>query len=160
MGKEGLKKSLELNCGEIGILEGAMGYFDGIGTTMEGSAYDISCKLDINSILVYKPQGEMMSMIPKIKGMVDFSKGRIKGIIFSKTRKMLYEQYKNLVEKHLDIEVLAKDTEDDHKQEEVRREHPYYATNRTKRNISDRIKKANEQEDEGDKKQITYPDEL
>ena len=107
MGKEGLKKSLELNCGEFGILEGAMGYFDGIGTTMEGSAYDISRKLDINSILVYKPQGEMMSMIPKIKGMVDFSKGRIKGIIFSKTRKMLYEQYKNLVEKHLDIEVLG-----------------------------------------------------
>ena len=64
------------------------------------------------------------------------------------------------VDTDIDIEDLAQDTEDDHKQEEVRREHPYYATNRTKRNISDRIKKANEQEDEGDKKQITYPDEL
>lgn len=64
------------------------------------------------------------------------------------------------VDPDLDIEDLAKDTEDDHKQEEVRREHPYYATNRTNRNISDRIKKANEQEDEGDKKQLRYPDEF
>lgn len=60
----------------------------------------------------------------------------------------------------LDIEDLAKDKEDDHKQAEVRREHPYYATNRTHRNLSDRVKKANEQEDEGDKKQMTFPDEF
>lgn len=64
------------------------------------------------------------------------------------------------VDSDIDIEDLAKDKEDDHKQEEVRREHPYYATNRTHRNISDRVKKANEQEDEGDKKQMTYPDEF
>lgn len=64
------------------------------------------------------------------------------------------------VDTDIDIEDLAQDTEDDHKQEEVRREHPYYATNRTNRNISDRIKKANEQEDEGDKKQMLYPDEF
>ncbi|WDC84920.1 hypothetical protein PL321_04960 [Caloramator sp. mosi_1] len=64
-----------------------MGYFDGIYNTFENSSYDISKSLDINSVLIYSPKGEMFSMIPKIKGAVDFSCGRIKGIILNRTNK-------------------------------------------------------------------------
>ena len=90
MSEEGMRKAISLNYGEMGIVEGAMGYFDGIGRGTKASAFDIAKSLDINTILVYRPQGEMFSIIPKLKGILDYSEGRIKGIIFSMTRKMMY----------------------------------------------------------------------
>lgn len=107
MGKEGLIHSIGMNNGEFGLIEGAMGYFDGIYNTYENSSYDISLQLDIPSILVYSPKGEMFSAIPKIKGMVDFSKGRIKGIILNKTAESMYTLLKEQIEKHVNIEVLG-----------------------------------------------------
>lgn len=107
MGEKGMRGALALNRGELGIIEGAMGYFDGIGRGLDASAYDIARTLDINTILVYRPGGEMFTMIPKLKGMIDFSEGRIKGIIFAMTNKMLYMQYKALVEEYLNLEVLG-----------------------------------------------------
>lgn len=107
MGKEGLIHSIGMNNGEFGLIEGAMGYFDGIYNTYENSSYHISLQLDIPSILVYSPKGEMFSAIPKIKGMVDFSKGRIKGIILNKTAESMYTLLKEQIEKHVNIEVLG-----------------------------------------------------
>lgn len=107
MGKEGLEESLGMNNGDFGVIEGAMGYFDGIYNTYENSSYDISKELDIPSILIYSPKGEMFSAIPKIKGMVDFSQNRIKGIIFNKTSEFMYKLLKEQVENHINIEVLG-----------------------------------------------------
>ncbi len=70
---ENFKHSLSMNQENMGVIEGAMGYFDGIHNDFENSSYDIARRLNINSILIYTPQGgEMFSAIPKIKGMVDF----------------------------------------------------------------------------------------
>lgn len=107
MGEKGLLHALALNQGEIGILEGAMGYFDGIGRGPEGSAYSIAEALDINTILVYKQGGEMFTIIPKLKGLVDYSKGRIKGVIFADSTPMMYSYLKKMVEENLDLEVLG-----------------------------------------------------
>lgn len=63
------------------------------------------------------------------------------------------------LEPDLDIEDLAKD-EDGVKETEARVEHPYYASKRTNRNLSERIQKVKEQEDAGDKKQMPYSDEF
>ena len=107
MGREGLIQSIAMNNGDFGVIEGAMGYFDGIYNTYENSSYDISLQLDIPSILVYSPKGEMFSAIPKIKGMVDFSKGRIKGIVINKTNESMYKLLKEQIEKYINIEVLG-----------------------------------------------------
>lgn len=107
MGFQGVHNSLYLNNGEYAVIEGVMGYFDGIYNTYQNSSYHISEKLDIPAILVYSPVGEMFSAVPKIKGMVDFSKGRIKGIIFNKTSESTYNLLKEIVEEHIDIKVLG-----------------------------------------------------
>ena len=107
MGETGLKKSLSLSRADIGILEGAMGYFDGIGTTWEASAYDIAKTLDIKTVLIYHPQGEMFTIIPKLKGMIEYSEERIVGVIFSKTSQKMYEMLKDLVEENLGILALG-----------------------------------------------------
>lgn len=107
MGKEGIKESLSMNDGEYAVVEGAMGYFDGIYNTFENSSYDISKHLDIPAILVYKPQGEMFSAIPKIKGMVEFSGSKIGGIILNKVTKGIYNMMKEIIEEYTDIKVLG-----------------------------------------------------
>lgn len=107
MGEEGLKMSLSMNIGQVGIVEGVMGYFDGIYNTYENSSYDISNKLDIPAILVYTPKGEMFSAIPKIKGMVEFQDSKIKGIILNNTSKSMYLLLKEQIEKYIGIKVLG-----------------------------------------------------
>ena len=49
----------------------------------------------------------MFSAIPKIKGMVDFSQNRIKGIILNKTNEKIYSMLKEKIKEYIDIEVLG-----------------------------------------------------
>ena len=107
MGRNGMEKSLGMNLGEYAVVEGAMGYFDGIYNTFENSSFHISKKLDIPAILVYKPEGEMFSAIPKIKGMVDFPGSKIEGIILNKVSKDMYNLFKEKIEEYIDIKVLG-----------------------------------------------------
>lgn len=105
--ERGMKKSLGLLGKDYGLIEGVMGYFDGISTGTRGSTYHISEILDINSILVYKQKGEMYTMVPKIQGLIQASKSRIKGIILSDTSRPMYEMIKPMLEENLDIQVLG-----------------------------------------------------
>ncbi len=107
MGEEGVSNAISMGEGDWSIVEGAMGYFDGIYNTFENSSYDIAKRLNINTILVYTPKGEMFSTIPKIKGMVDFKDSKIKGLILNGIRKDLYPMYKEQIEKYIDIKVLG-----------------------------------------------------
>lgn len=107
MGREGIFKSIAMNSGEYGLIEGAMGYFDGIYNTYENSSYDISKSLKTPAILVYTPKGEMFSAIPKIKGMVDFPDSMIKGIILNKTSPMIYGLLKDKIEEYIGIKLLG-----------------------------------------------------
>ncbi len=107
MGQEGLKDSLSMALSDLAIVEGAMGYFDGIHNSYENSSYDMGKKLDIPAVLVYSLKGEMFSAIPKIKGMVDFQDSNIKGLILNKTSPGIYSLLKEQIERHIDIELLG-----------------------------------------------------
>ncbi len=106
-GKEGLKWALSSTTAEYCIVEGAMGYFDGIYNTHINSSYDISKELGINSILVYTPKGEMFSAIPKIKGMAEFEASNIKAVIFNNISEKHYEMLKEAVERYTTLKVLG-----------------------------------------------------
>lgn len=113
MGEDGLKESLSMNRGQIALVEGAMGYFDGIYNTYENSSFDISKKLAIPAVLVYAPKGEMFSIIPKIKGMVDFQGSTIKALILNRVSESMYVLLKEQIEKYIDIKVLGYLPKDD-----------------------------------------------
>lgn len=106
-GAKGLKYSLSMGEGEISIIEGAMGFFDGIYNTFENSSYDISCKQGINAVLVYTPNKEMFSCIPKIKGMVEFENSRIKAVILNRVSSHTFSLLKEQIEKYIGIKVLG-----------------------------------------------------
>lgn len=45
MKEDGLTKSIALNKGDYGVIEGAMGYFDGVYNIFENSSYHMSREL-------------------------------------------------------------------------------------------------------------------
>ncbi len=88
------------------VLEGVMGYLDGIYNTMEASTYANAKALGLKTVLVLTPKGEMFSLIAKLKGFMDYA-DNIVGVIFNKTHTKLYTIYKELVEKELGLEVFG-----------------------------------------------------
>jgi len=106
-GEYGIKKSIHMGEGEYCIIEGAMGYFDGKYNTFENSSYDISNHLKVNSILVYTPEAEMFSAVPKIKGMADFENSTIKAVILNKVSERYYNMLKPQIEKYTGLYVLG-----------------------------------------------------
>ena len=92
-GKEGILNSLSKGSRgkNIGIVEGVMGYFDGMGaTSMEGSSYDISRVTMTPSILVINCKGMSRSVLPLAKGFCEYRKDNpIKGIILNNCSKMV-----------------------------------------------------------------------
>ncbi|MEL3908337.1 MAG: cobyrinate a,c-diamide synthase [Treponemataceae bacterium] len=107
MTQEGMKVSLGLMESEYAIIEGVMGCFDGIGTSSKNSSFEIAQDLNVDIVLVHSPEGEMFSIIPKLKGFLDFSENRIKAIILNKTNPELYKTYKKMIEENLPIKVLG-----------------------------------------------------
>lgn len=93
--------------GNVCIIEGAMGYFDGIGNTFENSSFEIAKTLGVKTILVYSPAGEMFSAVTKIKGMVDFSAGQIEAVILNRIKPHLYEMLKEPIEKYAGVKVIG-----------------------------------------------------
>ena len=106
-GRAGLRQSLGLTDGSLTIIEGAMGYFDGIANTWINSSYDISKELSIPTVLVYSPRGEMFSAVPKIKGMADFAGSLIKAVILNSVSPKSYLMLKEAIEEYLSLSVVG-----------------------------------------------------
>lgn len=106
-GKEGMLSALGFSSSEYCVVEGAMGYFDGMHNTYVNSSYDISRELGISSVLVYTPEAELFSAVPKIKGMAEFGASSIKAVLFNNVSEGYYQLLKDALEKHTDIKVLG-----------------------------------------------------
>lgn len=106
-GEAGLRYALAQANGEWCVIEGVMGYFDGIHNTYQGSSYDIARMLNIPTVLVYTPGAEMFSIIPKLKGMAEFEKSTIRAIIFNNVTPQYYGLIKDPVEAYTDLKVLG-----------------------------------------------------
>lgn len=96
------------NC-EIAVMEGVMGYYDGVaGTTTKASAYDLADITDTPVILIVNSKGMSVSLVAYIKGFLEYKKNsHIKGVIFNQMSAMLYPRMKKLVQEQLGIQVLG-----------------------------------------------------
>ena len=82
----------------LALIEGVMGYFDGLGgTSPQASAWDVAGILDCPVILVVDAKGASLSLIPLIKGFLDYQPAGydrrgpgIAGIILNRVSPMIY----------------------------------------------------------------------
>ena len=71
-GRDGVLRTLCAGSGDLALLEGAMGFYDGIGGTTENSAWALAALTDTPVILVLRPQGQSITLAAQILGMQRF----------------------------------------------------------------------------------------
>lgn len=77
---------------DISVVEGVMGFYDGatiLGT--EASSYDVSQKLDVPVILLINCRGASISVLPVLKGFLEFRPNNIKGVIFNNMSERIFQ---------------------------------------------------------------------
>ena len=85
---------------DIAVLEGAMGYYDGVGTTSEASAYDLAKVTNTPVVLVVDGSGAGLSLAAQIKGTAAFRRdSRIAGFIVNHVKPGVYAYFKDAWEK-------------------------------------------------------------
>ena len=86
---------------ELSVLEGVMGYYDGIGgNSTSASTYEVATITDTPAILVVNGKGSSLSLAAQIKGFLDYRKdSHICGVILNKTNKMVGERLRPEIER-------------------------------------------------------------
>lgn len=94
---------------DISILEGVMGFYDGVGgVTTTASSYDLAKVTDTPVILVVNAKGMSLSVIPMIKGFLEYRQdSHIQGVILNQTTQMTYQLLKEPIERELGIAALG-----------------------------------------------------
>lgn len=93
---------------DIAVLEGAMGFFDGMGTTLKGSAYDLARLTQTPVILVVNAKGAALSIAAMIEGFKNFREDvNVAGAVLNNVTAMSYLFYKEAIEKETGIPLLG-----------------------------------------------------
>lgn len=106
-GAHGVAYHLRQAQAEFGVIEGVMGYFDGIGNTWQNSSFHLSSLLNIPTVLVYSPKGEMFSVIPKLQGMARFPGATIRAVMLNNVAPPQFAPLKEAIEQHVALPVLG-----------------------------------------------------
>ena len=85
--------------GGLGIIEGAMGFYDGVsGTSDTASAAHLARATDTPAVLVVRPRGQSLSLAAEIGGFRDFAPNTLRGVILNGVSKAMYPFYKAIAE--------------------------------------------------------------
>ena len=95
-----LRTLLAESGGEMTVIEGVMGYYDGTGADgMDNSTFSVAEKTDMPVILVVNAKGASASLLAVIEGFLNFvPDSRIKGVIFNNITAMTYAMLKKQTE--------------------------------------------------------------
>ncbi|WP_026887177.1 cobyrinate a,c-diamide synthase [Clostridium beijerinckii] len=108
MGEEGVKKSFQKGSGNIGIIEGVMGLYDGIGASEKASTYHVSKLLgNMPIVLVLSPKGQSASICAEISGFKNYKDANIVGVVLNSVSEKYYNLLKYAIEKNCNIKVFG-----------------------------------------------------
>ena len=92
---------------DFSVTEGVMGYYDGVGSSCEKSTWTVSKETGTPTILIFNVKGMSHTMIPLIKGMVEYQDNPIAGVILNRCSKGMYQLMKPEIEEKLGISVVG-----------------------------------------------------
>ncbi|MBZ9636658.1 cobyrinate a,c-diamide synthase [Clostridium sp. FP1] len=113
MGEAGVKASFSRGDGDLGVVEGVMGLYDGKGTDTSYSTYHISKVLDLPIILVLSPKAQVATLCAEINGIANFKDANIKGIILNNVTESYYNLLKASIKENCNLKVLGYLPKDD-----------------------------------------------
>ena len=84
---------------DMTVIEGVMGYYDGIAVSDAASAWDVARTLEAPTILVVDGRGRARSIAAEVLGFLRFrDPSRIAGVVVNRCSAMLYPRLKELIE--------------------------------------------------------------
>lgn len=94
---------------ELVVMEGVMGYYDGVGgTTTMASSYELSKVTKTPVILIVDAKGASVTLAATIRGIMEYKKdNRIAGVILNRVSPMFYSRIKHVIETECGIPVLG-----------------------------------------------------
>lgn len=83
------------NQGETAIIEGVMGYYDGVGMTSRASSYEVAKTASAPAVLVVNARGAAHSVLATIHGFASlYPDSGIRGVLLNNCSSMLYPRLK------------------------------------------------------------------
>lgn len=93
---------------DLALVEGVMGYYDGVGSSTGASAYELAGVLKIPAVLVVNAKGMSLSAAAMVKGFLEFREdSHIKGVILNQLSPMLYDRMKKVIEEETGVRVYG-----------------------------------------------------
>ena len=94
---------------DITVMEGVMGFYDGMQMdSPKASSYELAKVTDTPVVLVVNCKGMALSVVPIIKGFLEFQKGHtIQGVILNGVSQMTGKQLTEIIEKQLPVKVYG-----------------------------------------------------
>lgn len=108
MGEEGVRASFSRGDGDLAVVEGVMGLYDGRGLNEECSTYSVSKLLDDAPILlVITPKAQSVTLCAEINGIKNFRNANIAGIVLNCVSESFYNLLKPAIEIHCNLKVFG-----------------------------------------------------
>ncbi len=109
LGENTLKYLLTQNAEDcdISVIEGVMGYYDGLGLTgTKSSTYEVALATNTPTVLIADAKGASLSVLATIKGFAEFrDNSGIKGVILNRCSKMTYTALAAAIEEYFHGEI-------------------------------------------------------
>lgn len=107
-GDAGVARTLGRQQAALAIIEGAMGFYDGLNGTTEASAWAVADAQNIPVVLVVRPQGSSITLAVQIRGLMEFrNPSHIAGVLLTDCKPMLYAHLRPILEQETGLPVLG-----------------------------------------------------
>ena len=107
MGEEGIKASYSRGKGDLGVVEGVMGLYDGKGIDSKYSTAHVAKTLGLPVVLVLSPKAQSATLCAEINGLMNFEEIKIGGIILNNISESYYNLLKAAIEYNCNVKVLG-----------------------------------------------------
>lgn len=92
----------------ITVIEGVMGFYDGIAVSDEASAWDVARATETPAVLVIDGRGRARSIAAEVAGFARFREdSRVAGVVLNRVSPMLYPRLKSLIEDETGVAVYG-----------------------------------------------------
>ena len=107
-GEAGVLKTLSRMEANLALIEGAMGYYDGLNNTTDASAWDLARLTGTPVVLVVNSKGSGLTLAAQIKGLVDFrEQSGIAALVLANTSERRASSLAPVLERETGLPVLG-----------------------------------------------------
>ena len=109
LGSEGVRTLLkEKSTGGISVIEGVMGYYDGVAMNTDASAYDVARTTETPAVLIVDARAVANSLAATVKGFAEYrADSGLRGVILNRSSAGMYTALKTVIESETGLSVYG-----------------------------------------------------